>query len=457
MVFKELKDISPIDWIGEIPNEWSLKKLKYLVCTVKGYAFKSELFEDNGVPIIKTTDIKNGEVKECNTFINEELVSDYENVRLKENDILMSTVGSKPEVVNSAVGQIGRVQKKYEGALLNQNAVILRCKSEDVYNDYLYYFLISNPYRKYLDLHAHGTANQASLSLKDILDFSMPLPPINTQISISNFLDDRLRNLNSLIHYKQKLIALLQEQHQSIITEVVTKGLNPNVKMKDSGVEWIGDIPEHWEVRKLKNMAFVQASNVDKKLHENEEEILLCNYVDVYYNDVINKKIEFMKATAKKEQIEKFTLKENDVIITKDSESPFDIAVPAWVEKDLPGVLCGYHLSHIRPNQEKLIGKYLLYCLKSDFIRQQFYSSANGVTRYGLSKDSIRNALFPMPPTNEQIDIANYLHRQNEVTIQSVYFIKEQVRKMNEYKQSLIAEVVTGKLDVYDYANVEKV
>lgn len=457
MVFKEKQDNSEIDWIGDVPDEWSLKKLKYLVNTIKGYAFKSELFEDNGVPIIKTTDIKNGEIQESNSFINEELVSNYENVRLIENDILMSTVGSKPEVVNSAVGQIGKVQKEYEGALLNQNAVILRCKSKDIYNDFLYYFLISNPYRKYLDLHAHGTANQASLSLKDILDFSMPLPPIETQVNISNFLDDSLLALNSLIYYKQKLITLLQEQGQAIITESVTKGLNPNVKMKDSGVEWIDEIPEHWAVSKLKNMAFVQASNVDKKSNENEEEVLLCNYVDVYYNDVINENIKFMKATAKKEQIEKFTLIKHDVIITKDSESPTDIAVPAWVEKDLPGVLCGYHLSHIRPNEEKLNGKYLLYCLKSDYIRQQFYSNANGVTRYGLSKDSIKNSLFPLPPINEQLEIANYLHQQNEITTQSINWIKEQIEKLNEYKQSLITEVVTAKIDVREYANVEKV
>jgi type I restriction enzyme, S subunit len=440
-------------WINDIPDNWELKKLKYLVNTTKGFAFKSELFGDEGIPVIKTTDIKNGEIQESNIFINEELVSNYDNVRLRENDIVMSTVGSKPEVINSAVGQIGKVQKKFEGALLNQNAVILRCKSDEIFVNYLYYFSISNPYRKYLDLYAHGTANQASLSLKDILDFSMPLPPIETQLEISNFLDNTLDNLQSLINSKQLLIRLLEERRQAIITEAVTKGLKSDVRMKESGMARIGEIPEHWEIKRLKNISNIQPSNVDKKTNENEVPVFLCNYTDVYYNDEINENIDFMQATANHTQIDKFTLKKNDVIITKDSESPTDIAIPAWVGMDLEGVLCGYHLAHIRPNSD-LDGKYLFYSFKSIKIREQFYSEANGVTRYGLSKDSIKNGIFVYPPFDEQVMIGDYLYKVNNEINNVIMDINIQIGKLNEYRRSIITEAVTGKIDVREFKKV---
>ena len=119
-------------------------------------------------------------------------------------------------------------------------------------------------------------------------------------------------------------------------------------KYRDSGVEWLGHIPAHWEVRRLKACATVHLSNVDKKSREGESEVLLCNYVDVYYNERIEGDMTFMAATATRDQIRRFSLRKGDVLVTKDSETWTDIAVPALVDEDLAGVLCGYHLALIR-------------------------------------------------------------------------------------------------------------
>src|ERR1017187_8622662 len=118
---------------------------------------------------------------------------------------------------------------------------------------------------------------------------------------------------------------------------------------KDSGVEWLGDLPGHWEVKRLKQACHVFPSNVDKKSHDGETSVNLCNYTDVYYNDTITADMEFMAATASTDQIAKFTLRAGDTIITKDSETADDIAIGAYVPADLPGVICGYHLSMVRP------------------------------------------------------------------------------------------------------------
>jgi type I restriction enzyme, S subunit len=136
-------------------------------------------------------------------------------------------------------------------------------------------------------------------------------------------------------------------------------------KYRDSGVDWLGEIPEHWKLKKLKFATVVQPSNVDKKTIDNEEEILLCNYSDVYNNDYITDKIDFMQATATLGEIEKFLIEQGDVIITKDSENPNDIAVPALVIQDFDNVICGYHLTQIK--QQDISGYFVFRSLVEQF------------------------------------------------------------------------------------------
>lgn len=215
---------------------------------------------------------------------------------------------------------------------------------------------------------------------------------------------------------------------------------------RDSGVEWIGEVPEEWEIKRLKYIANVQLSNVDKKSVDGELPVLLCNYVDVYYNDTISDDLDFMQATAKCDQIKRFKLRKNDVLITKDSESPNDIAIPAWVQRDFEDVLCGYHLAHIRPF-ETMNGRYLFYCFDSIRIREQYYALANGVTRFGLSKDDINCALFYVPNIDEQTQIANFLDLKT-AEIDSLIADKEKlITLLEEQRQAIITEAVTKGLN----------
>src|SRR5690606_36209877 len=124
----------------------------------------------------------------------------------------------------------------------------------------------------------------------------------------------------------------------------------PYPDYKDSGIEWLGEIPSHWELRRLKHVSAIKLSTVDKKSYEGDIPVRLCNYVDVYYNELITDDLDFMNATATAAQLRDFELKSDDVIITKDSESWDDIAVPAYVSQDLEQVVCGYHLALIRPS-----------------------------------------------------------------------------------------------------------
>ncbi len=163
---------------------------------------------------------------------------------------------------------------------------------------------------------------------------------------------------------------------------------------KGSGIEWIGEIPEHWLVKRLKYVSSINPSNVDKKSSEDEKQVFLCNYVDVYKNDFITSDLQFMEATASDAQIENFKLRKGDVLITKDSETPDDIAVPALVKEELENVICGYHLSHIKCNDQFIKGEFLFRLFQVDLYRQYFSTLARGITRYGLTTSSFSVTAF---------------------------------------------------------------
>lgn len=185
---------------------------------------------------------------------------------------------------------------------------------------------------------------------------------------------------------------------------------------KDSGVEWIGEVPTVWDIRNLKFLADVIPSNIDKKAVDGEKEVMLCNYIDVYKNDFITSAITFMEATASDAQIEKLTLRSGDVIATKDSEDPNDIAVPALVRNDFQKVVCGYHLTLIRTYKDALNGEYLFWLLSSKGYKQFFSTQAKGVTRYALGVSSFKNLPIPIPPSSEQTQIAKYLdHKTSQI------------------------------------------
>jgi type I restriction enzyme S subunit len=178
---------------------------------------------------------------------------------------------------------------------------------------------------------------------------------------------------------------------------------------KKSDVDWLGEIPSHWTVKELKYVCTNQPSNVDKKTVEGQEAVSLCNYTDVYYHDMITPDLSFMRATATKEQIEKFTLRAGDVIITKDSESADDIAVSTYVPEHMPGVVCGYHLAMIRPT-EGVCGLFIKRLFDSVYIQSKVATLANGLTRVGLSHAAVGGLELPMPPDiDEQKAISSFL------------------------------------------------
>jgi type I restriction enzyme, S subunit len=216
---------------------------------------------------------------------------------------------------------------------------------------------------------------------------------------------------------------------------------------RPSGVEWLGNIPAHWNTGRLKFCATSRTSNVDKHTKEDEHPVELCNYVDVYNNDFITSELTFMKASATEPEIERFEIKKGDVLITKDSESWDDIAVPAMVAEDLGGVLCGYHLAIIRSLPGKFHAGYLFRLFCSEMLNYQFKIEANGVTRFGLPAAAIDNALLLRPPIYEQELISGYIDRET-ARVDALIDKKQRLLELLEEKRlAIITHAVTKGLD----------
>jgi type I restriction enzyme, S subunit len=222
--------------------------------------------------------------------------------------------------------------------------------------------------------------------------------------------------------------------------------LTPYPVYKDSGVEWLGEIPSHWEVRRLKSMAVIQLSNVDKKSVEGQEAVQLCNYTDVYYKERITADMDFMAATATTDQVRRFSLRKHDVLITKDSESWTDIAVPSVVADELPKVLCGYHLARIRP-EEDYHGPFLARAFSAVGPRDQFQVAANGITRFGLGRDAIATGVFAVPPDPEQRTIAAFLDSETARIDALVAKKVRLIELLQEQRTTVITRAVTKGLN----------
>ena len=195
----------------------------------------------------------------------------------------------------------------------------------------------------------------------------------------------------------------------------------------------------------------MRVSNVDKHTIEDELPVRLCNYVDVYYNDLITSALEFMRATASQSEVDRFRLQENDVLITKDSETCDDIGVPALVVETADDLVCGYHLAMLRPGED-VLGGYLALALQTDGIAQQFHVEAQGVTRHGLTHPGIQSVQLPVPPVPEQFAIVEYIDRTIAGIYKAIAGARRQIELLREYRTRLISDVVTGKLDVREAA-----
>jgi type I restriction enzyme S subunit len=325
---------------------------------------------------------------------------------------------------------VGKTTDKDVGKIASHRFPMYRPRAGGSDVDYLTY-LFKTPYGKYLlGLASPGGAGRnKTLGQADFLKTVVRVPPTPEQKTI-------VRILKTWDRAIQTLDALMQN------SQMQKRGLMQNLI---TGSERFQDFTgQKWRDVQLKDIAEIRTSNVDKKTVADQPAVRLCNYTDVYYNPHITNDIAFMDATATQSQIDRFSLRRGDVVITKDSESPDDIAIPALVDADLDGVLCGYHLALIRPRANQADGAFLsnLFSLKKT--QRYFFTHANGATRFGLSVDTIRDATFCIPALEEQQRVAKVVRACER----SIANYRKQLVNIKEQRKALMQQLLSGKLRV---------
>ena len=423
--YKKYKD-SGVPWLGEVPAHWEVKRLSWLVSERKETA--DNTFAPLSVGQAGVTHQLEGTAKPSGKDLRK---------RACVGDI----------VINSRSDRRGASGlSNYEGAV---SVVYIVIRLMEGNPEFLAYLLKSSRFQYEFYRWGNGIVDDLwTTRFSEMRLIDSVVPPLKEQEAIAAYLDAETERIDEIIDKKQEQISLLEERRRALITHAVTRGLDPKAKMKDSGIPWLGKIPKHWEVKKLKYVAEVKASNVDKIARDEEVDVLQCNYTDVYYSEKIEATEGFLETTATAQQIEHFSLLAGDVAFTKDSEGPDDIAVPAYVPEDIPNVVYGYHLSIARSFPEQLLGAYLHRFMEGQASRGYFEFSAKGITRYGISQQATKDARTLLPPLHEQKKIADYLDVEAKQIDGLIYQINHSLDLLTERRAALITAAVTGQIKV---------
>ena len=407
-----------MEWIGDVPEHWLNMSLKRLakICNGKDYKEVAEI--DGEYPVMGS----GGEFARASSYL------------FNGESVLLGRKGTidKPLYIS---GPFWAVDTMFYTEI-----------PKHAFPKFVYYVALNIPFGRY-------STNTALPSMTGEVISSHPIaaPNLNEQKAIANYLDRETTRMDALISKKTRFIELLKEKRSALITHAVTKGIAPNAKMRDSGVEWIREVPEHWDVMRLRHVALFKNSNVDKKAYDGQEAVSLCNYTDVYYNEFITPNLPFMQATASAAEVEQFSLKKGDVLITKDSEDPTDIGIPSLVAEEMPGVVCGYHLTMIRGDDFDT-ARLLHRILQSHPTQAHFFVEAPGITRYGLSQDAIGDLRCCLPPKNERSQIADHLDRETARIDTIIAKTQHSIDLLKERRSAFISAAVTGQIDLREAA-----
>lgn len=394
--------------IGVIPEDWEVKELGECVDYIKGYPFKSKDYLTDGVRIIRISDTTYNSIKdESGIYVSNTVASKLKNWAVKEGDIIVTTVGSKPPMYDSMVGKTIYIKKKYEGALLNQNAVLFRNKSNS-FQVLLNNLFKQKRYIEYIESIFRGNANQASITLDELFKFQIPLPPLAEQEAIAEALSDTDAWIESL----EQLIAKKRLIKQGAMQELLTPP-SPSSGNAD------GEALEPWEMKKLGEVCDV-LNNLRIPIKESERE----KGDNPYYG-----------ANGIQGYVKGYTHDGENVLLAEDGASdlknyPVNYTIgKIWVNN---------HAHVLRGKENIIISRFLSYLLKS----VDFTNVLVGGTRAKLNKSILENIEIPFPSLSEQTRIATILSDMDA----ELEALEQKLSKARQIKQGMMQELLTGRV-----------
>ncbi len=406
---------SGIDWIGEVPEHWEVTRCRFISRLLHGMSYtpKDVVSEGEGTLVLRASNIQDSKLAfDDNVFIPSEMIPAQKMTR-KGDIVICSTNGSLALCGKSAL-------VKEDGLNLSFGSFMMVMRTDQ--NPIFIQYQLSQMVDLYRGLFATTTINQLTMDM--LKDFSFILPPLAEQEAIAAYLDARCADIDKVVATQQKRIALLQELKQSEITQAVTRGLNPDARMKDSGVEWIGMVPEHWEKCRFKDFITLVT-----KPSLSETKIGLEN-IESGTGRFIETDSEF-----EGNGVEFF---ENDVVYGK--LRPYLQKV--WLATFKGNAVGDFFVFREKKNS---CSHYLKYLLLSDGFTKEADGATVGAKMPRVSSDFILTMRYYLPNRDEQVEIAEYLDRRCGEIDKQIGSVTKQIELLREYKQALITEVVTGK------------
>ena len=431
--YDQYKDTG-IPWLGKIPAHWEIERAKY-------FFNKVDERSKSGLEELLSVSEHFGVIKRKDTNVNMFKAASYIGYKLcKKNDL----------VINSLWAWKGGLGISDFNGIISTAYSVFRFVHNEIFPKYFHYLFRSSFYLDAFRILSKGIwISRLQLNDDDFLNLFVVFPPKPEQTAIARFLDSKTTQIGQAIAQKQALIDRLKTYKQVLIQQAVTKGLNPDAPLKDSGVEWIGKIPAHWEVRKLKSLGIFSASGIDKKIKKNEKPIRIVNYTDVFGNrsHILKNSDRYMKVTAPENVVKKHSLKKGDLLFLPSSETYEDLGLSALIDEDLINTSFSYHLLKFHFSFD-IDHKYKKYLTNNHFVLEQFSRQGKGSTRKILDRISFKNIIVILPPKPEQTAIANFLDRKTTQIDHSIALQEQEIKHLQAYKTVLIDQAVTGKIKV---------
>ena len=415
--YEEYKD-SGVQWIGEIPEEWETRRMKFLCSEITDGSHFSPPTLDEGRKYVTVRDVYNDKVN----LKNASCIS-------QENFDILSNNGCKPkigDVLLAKDGTVGRTAIVTSNDFVALSSLGILSPLKGVHSKYLKYLLDGNSLQKQMLAAMAGSALRR-ITITKINNFWGIMPPFEEQQSIASFLDAKTKPIDDIISKREKQIELLEEMKSAIISHAVTKGLNSDAKMKDSGIEWIGEIPNTWWKCRFKDfMKLVDKASID------ENKIGLEN-IESGTGNYIETNSEF-EGDGKEFRV-------NDIVYGK--LRPYLRKV--WLATTSGNAVGDFFVFRAKNN---CLPSFIKWLMLSDGFTSEANGSTFGAKMPRVSSDFILTLRYFLPPFSEQQAIASYLDSENSKLDTRIAKRRKQIELLQEYKQALITDAVTGKIDV---------
>ena len=433
--YKHYKD-SGIEWIGDIPEHWEVRRLKQVADTNKK-ALLETTDEDYSFRYVDISSVN----ADGNVDLNEQVRFAEAPSRarriIQQNDTIISTV-------RTYLKAVAHFEEAVKDTIVSTGFAVCTPKLDVINGRFLYYSLRSESCVEQVVAVSKGVSYPATTA-SELAAIYLAFPPPAEQAAIAEYLDRQTAEIDATLARKEAMLKKLGDLRAARIHEVVTRGLHPNTPLKPSGVEWIGDIPEHWEVRRLKNCVRINPTKTQEDSKGDEDEVVFLPMERVKENGTYMDD-QFRKY---KEVSSGFTfMREGDVIVAKITPC-FENGKSAYLKAISTGIAFGSTEFHVLRPKENMHGPFIHYLIRSSLFRDLGEASMTGAAgQQRVPTEFVANYAHALPPLAEQTAIAEYLDAFTQKTDALRGQLKAQMEALRQYRQSLITEVVTGKLRV---------